>query len=148
MQIHKLVAAALRGRAAYQAGTDKAVADAIEPASTEEAILKIALGADDLKGIVTGLADYFDAPISDAPVVEVPSAIASAQAAVAGVAAQSAPEATIRILDADEIIKEGDEWCLRDGLHHHGGRPSEWKVVGNSVGRPVSDFPDSIFRRH
>lgn len=146
MQINKLVAAALRGRAAYQAGTDKAVADAIEPASTEEAILKIALGAGDLKGIVTGLADYFDAPISDAPVVEVPSAIA--QDAIAGVAAQSAPEATIRILDADEIIQAGDEWRLRDGLHHHDGRPAEWRPCGGSVGNVVSDYPNSIFRRH
>lgn len=145
MQIRKLVAAALRGRATYQAGTDKMVADAIEPASTEEAILKIALGADDFKGIVTGLADYFDTPISDAPVVEVPSALATA---IAGMVINQASEPAIRILDEDEIIRAGDEWRLKDGLRHTDGRPVEWRPCVGSVGRPVSDFPDSIVRRH
>lgn len=146
MNTRKMIAAALRGRAAYQAGADKMVADAIEPASTEEAILKIALGADDLKGIVTGLADYFDGPISEAPTVEVPTAIA--QDAVAGMAINQVREPAIRVLDEDEIIRAGDEWRLKDGLRHADGRPVEWRPCVGSVGRPVSDFPDSIFRRH
>jgi len=163
MNTRKMIAAALRARASYAGQASDALSKAVEPATLEEGVLKIALVQGDSKSFLLDLADYFDGAavlgtVIDPPVPEVAALVADtgantlamdiAQDAVAGMAVNQASESTIRILDEDEIIEVGDEWRLKDGLHHRGGHPSEWRVAGGSVGQPVGNFPDSIFRRH
>ena len=144
MNTKKLAAAALRGRADYTTSNQLGLAQAIEPFTLEEAILKLALEAPDTKTFLLGLADYFDPPAVGAAVSEPLAAVAATPAA------QEAPtpvEPVIRLLDGDETVMAGDEWRLRDGLRHRDGRPVEWRPAVGSVGSPTSDFPDSIFRR-
>ena len=47
-----------------------------------------------------------------------------------------------------EVVKANYQWKLKDGLRHKDGRAVEWREVGEELlGRPVSDFPKSVFRR-
>lgn len=72
------------------------------------------------------------APVSTAPEVD---------ASVASAAAQ------YRELDEDEEIISGDEWKLKDGFRHNGGKQVMWRTVDGSIGSMVEDHPKSMFRR-
>lgn len=153
MNTRKIMAAALRGRANYTLPMSVELAAAIDPTTTEEAILKVALDASDPKSFMLDLAEYFDEPVPVAAGVALSAEPPETPALVAGTEPEpptdgrDAAEPTIRLLEDWEIIQEGDEWRLRDGLRHRDGREVMWRPVGDSVGKTPDGYSDSIFRR-
>lgn len=45
------------------------------------------------------------------------------------------------------IIRKGDEWQLKKGFKHNGGKRRRWRKVTDSIGNRVGDYAKSDFRR-
>lgn len=56
-------------------------------------------------------------------------------------------EIRYRDLENDEEIEAGDEWKLKDGFRHNGGKQVMWRTVDGSIGHLVEDHTKSQFRR-
>lgn len=56
-------------------------------------------------------------------------------------------EVRYRDLEDDEEIEAGDEWKLKDGFRHNGGKQVMWRTVDVSIGDLVEDHAKSQFRR-
>lgn len=86
-----------------------------------------------------------DAPVA-AP-VSAPVASAAPAAEIAVDAPVSSAAVQYRELDEDEEIEAGDEWKLKDGFRHNGGKQVMWRTVDGSIGDLVEEHEKSMFRR-
>ena len=56
-------------------------------------------------------------------------------------------EVRYRDLEDDEEIEAGDEWKLKDGFRHNGGKQVMWRTVDSAIGDLVEEHAKSQFRR-